>query len=160
MSFTQVLAPCSFFPLCLPSIFNPLSVLTFIITFSNLSLYFLVLFTFFFPVSHLFFLLAHWRATSILIASIFSFLPFLFSWSEYLYFSGLCSALNLDEEVQYVCFHTIMGSSVVFCNSLRHSLSAIVSQGTRYRANSNTRVAASLIRLLNSRSKDCYWSRI
>lgn len=107
-----------------------------------------------------FFLLAHWRAMGILFAFISSILPFFPSWSEYLFFSGLCSALILDEAVQYVCFHTIMGSSVVCCNSLRHSLCAIVSQGRCYGAHSDTRVANSLIRALNSRSKDCYWSRI
>lgn len=65
--------------------------------------------------------------------ALISFLPFFISWSEYLV-SGLCGALVLNEVVHYVCFRTLIGSCVAFCNSLRHSPSAIVSRGRRYGA--------------------------
>lgn len=136
MSFTRGLALCSFFPLCLP----PVVTYTFFFKFYLYSFFFL-------PISHLFSFLPIDRP---------SFPPFSLSSSQYLFFPCLCSALILDEAVQYVCFHAIMGSTVVFCHSLRHSLSTIVSQGRCYGACSNTRVATTLIRCLNSRSKDRY----
>lgn len=122
-----------------PYVFPPLSPT---LSFSNF------IFTLFFlPISHLFSFLPIDRP---------SFPPFSLSSYQYLFFPCLCSALILDEAVQYVCFHAIMGSTVVFCHSLRHSLSTIVSQGRCYGACSNTRVATTLIRCLNSRSKDRY----
>lgn len=57
--------------------------------------------------------------------SLFHFLPlsFFLLCSEHIFFSGLCRALILDEAVQRVCFHTTMGSSVVFFFPLSSSSS-------------------------------------
>lgn len=151
MSFTQDLAPCCFFShFCLTSLVTLLSVLTF--TVCSLSV-----FTFLscYPTSHIFF---PFSPTDVQWA--FFFFAYICSFPPFLVWAPLLLRSQQGFNPWWrgaICFLPHHNGLLCCCcflwHSLRHCLSAVVSQRRCFPWD------ASLIRSLNSRSVDSYWSR-